>query len=111
MKKKEGYTIVEIVVTIAIMLLVIGLIVPNLSEGSKKTKEKIYDSKIDEAKRGAYKYGVENIDYINEECTNISIGELIQLGFIEGDDRTKVNLINPKTDESKIGRASCRERV
>jgi len=100
MKKKNGFTIIEVTVSITLILLLAILVVPNLFDMGDSAKEKMYDTKIELALNGAYKYGKENIDELSDNCTGITIGSLISKGYITGDDVNGDNLVDPITEES-----------
>lgn len=100
MKDKRGFTLTELTLSIALLLILVILVVPNLGKLDGDTKERLYESKIKLAKTGAYDYGRDNIDSLTSDCTNIRIGKLIDLDYISGDDKTGRNLINPITNES-----------
>ena len=62
MRNKNGFTIVELILAIVLLLALAALVVPNLINLGDSSKSKVYDSKIQLALSGAYKYGVDNID-------------------------------------------------
>lgn len=105
MKNNNGFTIVEITLSITLILLLALLVVPNLFDMGDTSKQKMYDAKIELALSGAYKYGKEHIDELNHECTSITIGELITKDYVEGDDED--NLINPITNETMNNDEIC----
>ena len=95
MKNKEGFTIVELTVSITLILLLAVFLVPNLLKMGDNSKEKMYDSKIQMALSGAYKYGIDNVDELSNECTDVTIGTLINLEYISGDDDSGYKLMDP----------------
>lgn len=100
MKDKNGFTLVELTLAIVLLLLLALLVVPNLLQMGDGTKEKMYESKIELALSGAYKYGKDNIDKLSNNCTDISIGALINLEYVSGDDESGFNMIDPISGDS-----------
>lgn len=96
MKDKRGFTLTELTLSIALMIVLIMLVVPNLSNMDSSTKDNLYNSKIKLALSGAYKYGKDNIDSLSNTCTEITIGELIKLEYVTGDDESGLFLLNPE---------------
>lgn len=107
MKRKDGFTIIEVTVSIVLILLLAILVVPNLINMGDGAKDKMYDAKVEYALSGAYKYGKENVDILSSECTGVSIGTLISKGYLTGDDDSGTNLVNPDTDESMNNIVIC----
>lgn len=92
---RNGFTLIEVIVSISLLLLLALLVVPGLVDIADSSKDRTYDAKIELALSGAYKYGKENVDELNSSCKEITIGELINLDYISGDDKLKENLIDP----------------
>lgn len=107
MKNKKGFTLVELTLAIVLLLLLALLVVPNLLDMGDSTKEKMYDAKIDLALNGAYKYGVDNLDKLSSDCTDVSIGALINMEYISGDDTSGYNMIDPISGESMNNTIIC----
>lgn len=107
MKNKKGFTIVELVISIVLLLALALLVVPHLLDMGDSSKEKIYESKLQLALNGAYKYGVDNIDSLSNSCTEITIGALINLDYVSGDDESGYNMLNPDTGESMNNIVIC----
>lgn len=104
---KKGFTLVEVTLSIVLILALVLLVVPNLMDMGDATKKKMYESKVNLALSKAYNYGVDNIDQINSECTDITIGSLIKLHYLQGDDEGGYNLMNPITEESMNNLVIC----
>lgn len=100
MKNKNGFTLVELTLAIVLLLLLALLVVPNILNMGDSTKDKMYESKIELALHGAYKYGVDNIDKLSSNCTDVSIGALINMEYVSGDDVSGYNMIDPVSGES-----------
>jgi len=105
--KKDGFTLVEVVMSIAIIMLVILLVTPNLMESDKKTRTSIYESKMKIASSAAYKYGKDIIDNLSTNCTEVTIGYLIENDYISGDDKNQINLTGSNNDESLNEKVIC----
>ena len=107
MKDKKGFTIVELCVSIVLLLLLAVLVMPRLLNLGDSSKEKLYNSKVNLALSSAYKYGKDNIDKLNNNCTEVTIGMLINLDYLDGDDETGFNMINPVNGNSMNGVIIC----
>lgn len=107
MKNKNGFTLVELCISIVLLLLIALFVMPRLIHLGDSSKEKLYNSKVDLALSAAYRYGSDNIDKLGSECTNITIGALINLDYLDGDDKNGFNLENPITSESMNNMAIC----
>jgi prepilin-type N-terminal cleavage/methylation domain-containing protein len=107
MRNKKGFTVVELMLAIVLLLALAILVVPRLIDMGDSSKEKIYDSKIQLALNGAYKYGVDNIDNLSSSCTEVTIGALINLEYVSGDDESGYNLIDPDSGESMNNIVIC----
>ncbi len=99
---KKGFTLVEIIIVIVLIALMAVIVIPNLAKGDVETKQQLYDSKVKSSLAAAYKYGKENIDSLSNDgsCTYITIGDLIEKGYITPDDEEGTYLVNPITNES-----------
>ena len=79
----------------------------------KNTKEEAKNAKIKVAYNAAYKYGNDHIDELDSNCTNVSIKELIDLGYVETDENCKTEdkdetcLINPLDNTSLNDEEFC----
>lgn len=83
MKKKNGYTIVELVVLIGIMGIATLIILPQLSKAFYDERDEFYQADIRLYLRQAEKYGEANKEEIkNEEYKVVSIGDLVNAGYI-----------------------------
>lgn len=104
---KKGFTILELAVSITLLIILALILIPNILNQDTKTKQKLYDENITIAKNAAYKYGHNIIDDLSSECTDVSIGTLIKLKYLEGTDKTKQIMINPLTNESMNNEVFC----
>ena len=102
MRRKNGYTLTEILVVILLLAVVGGIIIFNVNSILNKNKAKSYDRFIANVKSSAETYASLNLDkvndlYENKSFTYITAGELIDNGFL--DEKTT----NPYTNQ-RIGR-------
>lgn len=104
---KKGFTLVETVVTISLILLLALIVVPSVVNNDSKTKKSMYDAKIKQALNAAYKYGNDNIDSLSSECLDTTINTLINLKYLSGDDESGFVLVNPINNESMNNTIIC----
>ena len=98
---RRGFTIIELVSVIIILLLLTALISPNLIKMTKKRKQDVYDNKVKFIESAAVSWGERHLESLNKnDCTCVSIASLISGGFITGDDKNKNNVTDPRTGES-----------
>ena len=100
--KKNGFTLVELLVTMVIIGVVSTIAIIAGIKIREKTLQKNYESKIILAETAAKKYGERNKNEIwNTEngCVNIAIEELIRGGFLKSEEENREVLINPLTSE------------
>lgn len=105
---KKGFTLTELVISIALLLLLAILVIPNLVNQDTKTKQKMYDERILLAKNAAYQYGLDNVDSLNSStCTDVTIGTLINLKYLSATDDSGYIMENPLTGESMNNEIFC----
>ena len=107
MKNKNGFTIVELIASIVLLLLVSIFAANRIIESDNNSKQKVYNSKIELAKNAAYKYGSDNIDLLGENCKSITIGSLINKHYLKGDSENGLALINPLNNGSMNNESLC----
>ena len=117
MKNKKGFTLVELLVVIVILGLLIAIAIPSGLAISKKIKQKMLDTKIEQIESAAIVWGQNNKtellsktellcpsvfnDPKVDKCITKTITELLELNALEEDEiknGTK-GLINPITNE------------
>ncbi len=104
---KKGFTLIEISIAVVLLVMLAVLVIPGLVKNDNKTKEKLYNAKINEALASSYKYGRENIDSLSSNCLDITIGTLINLGYLKGDDESGYKMLNPLNNESMNNTIIC----
>lgn len=100
MRNKNGFTIIEITISLVILLALSLFIARRVIDMDDTSKQKIYDSKIKLAESGAIKYGTDIIDSLSSNCTDVTIGTLINLKYLDADDEYGYRMLNPLTNES-----------
>ena len=104
---KKGFTLTELIISIGLLILLAIIVVPNLVNQDGKTKKKMYDERIILAKNAAYKYGLDIVDSLSSECTDVTIGMLINLKYLESTDGSGYRMDNPITGESMNNEIFC----
>ena len=94
--KNKGFTLVEMITVIA-LLAIIGMISIPVVEGViKRSKDRVYETQLEEIKSGAKKYAteyIENISTVDGAETIVCLSKLKELGYLEN---TKI--VDPRTD-------------
>ncbi len=98
MKKKSGFTLVELLVTIVLLGVVTTVIIFNVTNVSKNSKKTEYERFVASIKSSASVYADMNPEafqdlYVNKAFLYITVGNLIDSGLV--DEKLK----NPYTDE------------
>ena len=108
MMNRRGFTLVELLATIIILAIVVGLASYSIVSIMKTAKEKNYNlliKNINDAAELYYqecKYGkLTN----NSICTNftITLGELVDYGYLKGNETEtddRYTIVDPRTDDS-----------
>ncbi|MEG2457525.1 MAG: prepilin-type N-terminal cleavage/methylation domain-containing protein [Bacilli bacterium] len=100
---KKGFTLVELIAVLALLLIVSLLIVPNLFNMQDESKAKAYESKKEYVLSRAIVYGKDILDELtSESCLEnakniITVGELINKGYLTGDSKDKKTMLDPRT--------------
>lgn len=99
--KNKGFTLVEMITVIA-LLAIIGMISIPVVEGViKRSKDRVYNTQLEEIKSGAKKYAteyIENISSVDGGQTIVCLSTLKELGYLEN---TKI--VDPRTDLAMDG--------
>lgn len=94
--KKNGYTIIELLIVIVVLGVITAVILTKTSYAFKDNKQEYYEQKISLALRQAETYAP-NIENIKTTETVIMISELIEKGYLAGD--ADGNYIDPRNNE------------
>ena len=84
--KKNGFTLIELIVVIVIIALLMVLTIPNILKISKQTKLQAYDTKISLIEKAAVDYGNDNKSYIMKGQTPLNTSS--QVLKITADNKT-----------------------
>lgn len=95
---KKGFTIIEVVASIAIVLFITAMVIYNVAGMSDKSKNEIYKDKINLALIKAKEYGNDNLDSLTTSCKGITIGDLINMNYLAEEENGKI--YDPRTNES-----------
>ena len=100
MKKlnNKGFTLIELIATVVILSIVMGIGAYSITGIIKKNKENDYKLLINEIK-GALESYYQECRFVNNDCIQtIKLGDLVEKGFLKGnekDDNGYFSLINP----------------
>ena len=98
MRRKNGYTLTEILVVVLLLTIVGGIIIFNVNVVLNNNKSKSYEKFVTTVKSSAETYANLNLNAINDlyddkSFTYVTVGELIDQGFLDE------KLTNPYTGE------------
>ena len=116
MLNNKGFTLVEIIATIAILSLILILVIPNINNGGENAKRKLLDTKIESIESAAVVYAQDNknkfnskCDAVGEVCYGISncycydeiirVQDLIDANILNTDQSSN-DIINPLTNQT-----------
>lgn len=94
MKNKKGFTLVELLAVVAILIVLALIITPIVDKNIKKSKEKMYLIQIENMRLVGKNYFTDNIQLrptVDGNYYHIGINKLVEKGYIEN------NIKNPKT--------------
>lgn len=93
MKNKKGFTLIELMAVITILVILSLIIVPIIDKNIKKSKENMYNIQIDNIRIAAKNYYSDNISLIpsSGNYAFVKLSYLIEKGYFEK------NVKNPKT--------------
>lgn len=95
MKKKNGFTLVELMAVITILVIISLIIIPIIDKNVKKSKQNMYNIQIDNIRMAGQNYYTDNVSLmpINGNYSFVKLDFLIEKGYINK------NIKNPKTGE------------
>ena len=100
---KKGFTIIELLITIAIIGILSTTVVFAYQQITDRNYQTIYEAKVKEIETGALKYADANLDEIKTKTAiSISIDELIETGYLEGDSEDKFHILDPRRNKDYI---------
>ena len=93
MKKRNGFTLIELMAVIIILAVIALIVTPLIIGGIKESKEKLYDTQLENIKSAAKSYMID-LDLENDSTLTLTLDELQKAGYVKED------IKNPKTGES-----------
>ena len=104
---RKGFTLVELLATIIVLALVMGIASYSIIKIMKNSKEKNYELLITNIKDAAEAYYQEckyaRNDAITCNLSDVTLGTLVEYGFLKGngkDSNDKYTLVNPRNDKN-----------
>ncbi len=97
---KKGFSMIELLIAMAIIMLLSVMIFPSIIKMSKDSRQKAYDKKIELILTYSKEWGSDNLDLLSDVCTNIFVRNLIEDGYIKGDAEDNTVLKNPINNDS-----------
>jgi len=99
---KKGFTLIELIAVIILLAAIALLTYPAITGMINDSREKGYKEQINLILEAAHKWGIENVDKLDETYeTVIPLDKLINEGYIAKTDNGM--LIDPRTDEEING--------
>lgn len=98
---RKGFTLVELIATIVLLSLIMGLGSYAITNLIKSAKDKNYTLLIKEIKSAVEEYHIE-CKYVNNNCvTQMTLGDLVKNGYLKANDpENDLGLINPKDNKN-----------
>ena len=113
---RKGFTLIEVITSIALLALLAILITPNLISMRKDMLQKTYESRVSLIEYAALDYANDNLDKVpvslntsnpNSSCLTVTVGELIESEYLSGSDDNKTVMVNPLTNENMNSKVVC----
>ncbi|MBQ6284978.1 MAG: prepilin-type N-terminal cleavage/methylation domain-containing protein [Bacilli bacterium] len=113
---RKGFTLVEVMATIAILGILVILVTPSIIDIRKDMLQKTYDSRVSLIKNAALDYANDNLDQVpvsvntslpDSSCLTVTIKKLIDDGYLAGSDNNKTEMHNPVTNENMNSKIVC----
>ena len=105
---KRGFTLVELLVVIALLGLIIGLAVNGITRANLKAKEKLLATKVNNIEAAAVLYGQDHPESVMNDMCGISIGNYVICDIYKSD--KKITQRDYKCLEKNIGNESLDEK-
>ena len=93
MKKRNGFTLIELMAVIIILAVIALIVTPLIIGGIKESKERLYDTQLENIKSAAKSFMID-LDLENDLTLTLTLDELKKAGYVKED------IKNPKTGES-----------
>ena len=104
-KKRKGFTLVEILITIALIGLLFGIGIPGVMKISNNMKKRSFETKTNLVEQAGTLYGEDNktllqsneciIDGKKIPCKRISVKELIEEDYLDSEKNNELKFVNP----------------
>jgi len=98
---KKGYTVIELIVVIAIFGLITAITLGATSYAFKDNTEEYYISKISDIESNARRYGSTLEELKTENSKVITVKELVDAGYLSPDN-DKGDIIDPRNQKSTL---------
>ena len=112
MMNNKGFTLIELIATIVILALVVGLGSYAITGIIKSSKEKSYTLLIENIENASETYYQEckyvnntgvNCNQMDDNKYSVSLGDLVNYGYLKGNgtnEQDKYTIVNPKTNDN-----------
>jgi len=104
---KKGFTLIEILAVIALLGILITLTSISIITFKNNSDESLKKQKIKYIETGALNWGEDHLNSLNGVCNYVHISELINGGYITGDNEEKDALLVPGTSETFNNKCVC----
>jgi len=110
MLNNKGFTLIELIATIVVLALVMGIGSYAITGLIQKTKDRNYELFIQDVNDAVESYYLE-CKYINNDCLEqMTLGYLVRYGFLKGNSiNDDMGLVNP-LDNNEISNCNIRYR-
>ena len=112
MLNNKGFTLVEILSTIVIIAMLMGIGIPGIMKISERMNVRAYNTKVDLVEQSAKLWGQDHnallratdctVEGKTYKCKKIKISELIEEDYLDSESKTENVYINPKDDSSML---------
>ena len=111
MRNKNGFSLIELLVTIIIIAFLLALLIPGYITIYTSVKRSSYDSKVKQIEDNALKYGntiKDEVKSANESgkpkgCKDINVEKLIKIGYMTSEEEGRNIIKNPTTGAALSG--------